>query len=132
TAPLRRLADRFTTEICLAHCAGAEVPQWVVDGLGPAAETLRRTDAVANKVDRACVDLTEATVLAPRVGAEFSALVLREANGSRPAEIFVADPPILGRCEGKPPEGEHVSVRLAVADVATRTIAFEYDGDAAH
>ncbi|MFD4428683.1 RNB domain-containing ribonuclease [Nocardia sp. NPDC058497] len=128
TAPLRRLADRFTTEICLAHCAGAEVPQWVVDGLGPAAETLRRTDAVANKVDRACVDLTEATVLAPRVGTEFSALVLREANGSRPAEIFVEDPPILGRCEGKPPEGKHVAVRLAVADVATRTIGFDYDG----
>ncbi|MGW6725916.1 RNB domain-containing ribonuclease [Nocardia sp. NPDC055029] len=132
TAPLRRLADRFTTEICLAHCAGTDVPQWVVDGLGPAAETLRRTDSVANKVDRACVDLTEATVLAPRIGAEFSALVLREANGSRPAEIFVADPPILGRCEGQPPEGEHVSVRLAAADVATRTIAFEYNGHAAH
>ncbi|MEV0062698.1 RNB domain-containing ribonuclease [Nocardia sp. NPDC050718] len=126
TAPLRRLADRFTTEICLAHCAGTEVPAWVVDGLGPAADTLRRTDSVASKVDRACVDLTEATVLAPRIGTEFSALVLREANGTRDAEIFVTEPPILGRCEGKPPEGKHVSVRLVTADVATRTIGFDY------
>lgn len=126
TAPLRRLADRFTTEVCLAHCAGTEVPAWVIDGLGPAAETLRRTDSVAAKVDRACVDLTEATVLAPRVGTEFPALVLREANGTRDAEIFVTEPPILGRCEGKPPEGKHVSVRLVTADVATRTIGFDY------
>lgn len=128
TAPLRRLADRFTTEICLAYSAGVEVPQWVVDGLKGAAETMRRTDGVANKVDRACVDLTEATVLAPRVGTEFSAVVLRDANGSRPAEIFVAEPPILARCEGRPPEGQTVAVRLAVADPGTRTIAFAYDG----
>ncbi|WP_410875342.1 RNB domain-containing ribonuclease [Nocardia sp. A7] len=128
TAPLRRLADRFTTEICLAHCAGVEVPQWVVDGVKAAAETMRRTDSLANKVDRACVDLTEATVLAPRVGTDFSAVVLRAANGSRPAEVFVSEPPILARCEGQPPEGETVAVRLAVADPATRTIGFDYDG----
>ncbi|MEV0077322.1 RNB domain-containing ribonuclease [Nocardia neocaledoniensis] len=126
TAPLRRLADRFTTEICLAYCAGTEVPGWVTDGLAAAADTLRRTDSVAGKVDRACVDLTEATVLTPRVGTEFNALVLREANGSREAEIFVVDPPILARCTGKPPEGEHVPVRLVTADSVTRTIEFAY------
>jgi VacB/RNase II family 3'-5' exoribonuclease len=128
TAPLRRLVDRFTTEICLAHCAGADVPHWVVEGLQTAAETMRRTDAVANKVDRACVDLTEATVLQHRVGTEFDAVVLREANGSRPAEIFVDAPPILARCAGQPPEGATVTVRLADADPGTRTIGFEYDG----
>ncbi|MFD3745937.1 RNB domain-containing ribonuclease [Nocardia sp. NPDC058633] len=127
TAPLRRLADRFTTEICLAYSAGVEVPRWAVDGLKGAAETMRRTDAVANKVDRACVDLTEATVLAPRVGSEFSAVVLRDANGSRPAEIFVSEPPVLARCAGEPPEGKTVTVRLAVADPDTRTIGFAYD-----
>ncbi|MFC9477240.1 RNB domain-containing ribonuclease [Nocardia sp. NPDC056952] len=128
TAPLRRLADRFTTEICLAYDAGVDVPQWVTDGVKAAAETMRRTDAVAGKVDRACVDLTEATVLQPRVGTEFAAVVLRDANGSRPAEIFVSEPPILARCAGQPPEGENVAVRLAVADPGTRTIGFEYDG----
>ncbi|MFC4127087.1 RNB domain-containing ribonuclease [Nocardia rhizosphaerae] len=128
TAPLRRLADRFATEVCLAHCAGTEVPDWAVDGIAAAAGTLRRTDAVASKVDRACIDLTEATVLAPRVGTEFAAMVLREANGSRDAEIFVADPPVLARCAGRPPEGAHVPVRLVTADSATRTIEFAYAG----
>ncbi|WP_043649559.1 RNB domain-containing ribonuclease [Nocardia thailandica] len=126
TAPLRRLADRYTTEICLAYCAGAEVPDWVRTGLAAAADTMRRTDAEANKVDRACIDLTEATVLAPRVGQGFDAIVLRDADGSRPAEIFVEDPPVMARCDGKPEEGKRIRARLTEADPAARTVRFAY------
>ncbi|MFQ6326169.1 RNB domain-containing ribonuclease [Nocardia sp. CWNU-33] len=126
TAPLRRLADRFATEICLALCAGTEVPQWVRDGLSPTAESMRRSDALANKVERACIDLTEATLLAERSGAEFDAVVIREANGSRPAEVFIADPPVAGPCVGSPPEGAAVRVRLVSADPATRKISFAF------
>ncbi|MEV6769774.1 RNB domain-containing ribonuclease [Nocardia sp. NPDC051030] len=126
TAPLRRLADRYATEICLAHCAGTPVPQWVRDGLTPVTDTMRRTDALANKLERACIDLTESTILAPRVGTDFDATVLREANGTRPAEIFVADPPVLAKCTGGPPEGKRVQVQLAEADPATRTVTFAY------
>ncbi|MEC3915909.1 RNB domain-containing ribonuclease [Nocardia sp. CDC160] len=131
TAPLRRLADRYATEICLAHCAKAPVPQWVRDGLTPVADTMRRTDALAGKVERACVDLTEATILSPRVGTDFDAVVLREATGSRPAEIFIADPPVLAKCTGAPPEGQHVQVRLETADPATRTVTFGYPAEPA-
>ena len=28
-APLRRLVDRYATEVCLAICAGEDVPEWV-------------------------------------------------------------------------------------------------------
>ncbi|MEV6073096.1 RNB domain-containing ribonuclease [Nocardia sp. NPDC052001] len=126
TAPLRRLSDRYSTEICLARCAGTEVPQWVRDGLGAAAESMRRGDAVAGKLERACIDLTESTLLAARTGTDFDAIVLREANGTRPAEIFVADPPVLAKCAGGPPEGKNVTVRLTVADPATRTVTFTY------
>ncbi|MEU0875543.1 RNB domain-containing ribonuclease [Nocardia brasiliensis] len=126
TAPLRRLVDRYATEICLARCAGTEVPQWVTDGLADTADTMRRSDAIANKVERACIDLTEATLLAERAGAEFDAVVVREANGNRAAEIFIADPPVLGPCTGEPPEGEQVRVRLTAADPTTRKIAFAY------
>lgn len=126
TAPLRRLADRFATEICLAHCAGTAVPQWVRDGLAGTADSMRRSDAVANKVEKACVDLTEATLLAERAGAEFAAVVVREANGSRPAEVFIADPPVLGPCVGTPPEGAAARVRLVSADPATRKISFAF------
>ncbi|WP_280394068.1 RNB domain-containing ribonuclease, partial [Nocardia brasiliensis] len=126
TAPLRRLVDRYATEICLARCAGTEVPQWVTGGLADTADTMRRSDAIANKVERACIDLTEATLLAERAGAEFDAVVVREANGNRAAEIFIADPPVLGPCTGEPPEGEQVRVRLTAADPTTRKIAFTY------
>ena len=34
TAPLRRLADRFATEICLALQAGTPVPEWVLERPG--------------------------------------------------------------------------------------------------
>lgn len=124
TAPLRRLADRFALEVCLARCAGTEVPQWVREGLSPTADTMKRTDGVAGKVDRACIDLTEATLLAARPGGVYDAIVIREANGNRPAEIFIADPPVLAPCEGSPPEGATIRARLTTADPVTRKVSF--------
>ncbi|WP_067572795.1 RNB domain-containing ribonuclease [Nocardia acidivorans] len=129
TAPLRRLSDRYSTEICLSRCAGSDIPRWVRDGLAAAAESMRRSDAVAGKLERACIDLTESTLLAPRAGTDFDAVVLREHNGTRPAEIFVADPPVLAKCTGEPPEGKQVRVRLTVADPSTRTVTFAYPSD---
>ncbi|MEU2104607.1 RNB domain-containing ribonuclease [Nocardia sp. NPDC019255] len=126
TAPLRRLSDRFATEICLARCAGAEVPRWVREGLASAAEAMRRSDSVAGKIERACIDLTESTLLAPRTGTVFDAVVVREANGNRPAVVFVAEPPVLGPCVGRPPEGETVRVRLLSADPKERKVSFTY------
>lgn len=126
TAPLRRLADRFATEICLAHCAGTPVPQWVRDGLEPTADTMKRTDGVSGKVDRACIDLTEASLLAQRPDAVFDAVVIREANGNRPAVVFIADPPVLGPCTGSPKEGASVRVRLVSADPVTRKVGFAF------
>ncbi|MEU8894431.1 RNB domain-containing ribonuclease [Nocardia sp. NPDC048505] len=129
TAPLRRLGDRFATEICLARCAGAEVPAWVRERMADVVTSLRRSDALAGKVERACIDLTEATLLSERVGSDFEAVVVREANGNRAAEIFVADPPVLGPCNGAPPEGGRVRVRLISADPTSRKIAFTYPAE---
>ncbi|WP_227983291.1 RNB domain-containing ribonuclease [Nocardia spumae] len=129
TAPLRRLADRYTTEICLARCAGTPVPGWVRDGLGPAAESMRRSDAVGGKLERACLDLAESTVLAPRLGAVFEAVVIREGNGNRAAEIFITDPPVIAKCAGSPPEGQRVRVRLDIADPDKRLVGFAFPAD---
>ena len=129
TAPLRRLADRYTTEICLARSAGKPVPQWVRAGLAAAAESMRRSDAVGGKLDRACLDLTESTVLAPRLGEIFEAVVIREGNGNRAAEIFISDPPVIAKCTGSPPEGQRVRVRLDIADPDRRVVGFGYPAD---
>ena len=37
TAPLRRLADRYATEVCLRSAEGREVPEWVRAALPEAA-----------------------------------------------------------------------------------------------
>lgn len=126
TAPLRRLSDRFATEICLAVSAGAEVPQWVRDALPSLPDVMRGSDQLAGKVDRACVDLVEVSVLTGREGQRFTGVVLRGANGRRDAEVFIDDPTVIARCEGNPPEGERVSVRLLEADPGTRTVRFGY------
>ncbi|GAA3870628.1 RNB domain-containing ribonuclease [Saccharothrix violaceirubra] len=124
TAPLRRLVDRFATEVCLAVTAGEEVPAWLRRALPLLPGLMGASDSVAAKVDRACVDQVEAWVLADRIGQEFDAVVLRaEKNG---ADVFVADPPVVGRCVGRDlPEGGRVRVRLTVADPVRRKIGFE-------
>ncbi|WP_054054978.1 RNB domain-containing ribonuclease [Alloactinosynnema sp. L-07] len=124
TAPLRRLVDRFGTEICLALCAGEEVPEWVRAALPLLPDLMEGSDSLASKVDRACLDQVEAWVLADRVGHEFDAVVLRAEGGS--AEIFIAEPPVLGRCAGEGlPEGETIRVRLTAADATERRVEFE-------
>lgn len=124
TAPLRRLVDRFATEICLALAAGEEVPEWVRAALPELPGLMAGSDALAGKVDKACLDQVEAWVLADRVGQEFDAIVLRADEAA--AEVFLTEPPVIAKCAGRRlPEGEKVRVRLTGADAATRKVSFE-------
>ncbi|MGC7376716.1 RNB domain-containing ribonuclease, partial [Mycobacteroides abscessus subsp. abscessus] len=91
TAPLRRLGDRFVTEICLALSAGTPVPQWAREGLAGIRSSLLRSNTLANKVEQACLDLAEAHILAPQQGQAFDSVVLRGAEKKRAAEVFVSD-----------------------------------------
>ncbi len=91
TAPLRRLVDRFGTEVCLAVSAGAEVPAWVREALPSLTGTMAASDSLAASVHRSCVDRTEATVLAPRVGERFQVVVLRAARIPGTAEPSITD-----------------------------------------
>ena len=124
TAPLRRLVDRFGTELCLAVTAGAEVPGWLRAALPTLPETMAASDAVANAVSRAGVDRTEAALLADRVGTHFDVVVLRASTDSAPGEVYLLDPPVLARCAGPLRLGETTRVRLVEADPATGRIAF--------
>ncbi|WP_219413399.1 RNB domain-containing ribonuclease [Pseudonocardia nigra] len=125
TAPLRRLADRFCTELCLAVTAGEEPPSWLREALPTLPDLMAASDALAGKVDRACVDRTEAAVLAGRVGQEFAAVVLRPGGPEgEPGEIYVPDPPVLARCSGPLRAGAVVRVRLAEVDPETGRIEF--------
>jgi exoribonuclease R len=130
TAPLRRLVDRFGTEVCLAVTAGAELPGWLRTALPSLPEVMAASDAIANKVDRACVDAAEVAVLAGRVGERFDALVLRAPEGDdekEAGEVYVLDPPVLARCTGKLTAGARAGVRLTEADPVARRVSFHAD-----
>lgn len=129
TAPLRRLIDRFATEVCLALCQGKEVPQWVSERATEVIDTMNRTSTLANNVDRAALDLTEATVLSPWVGHNFDALVLTSDPEREQARIFVTDPPVLADCLGAPPQSTTATVSLIRADVIKRDVAFAWPAD---
>jgi exoribonuclease R len=133
TAPLRRLADRYATEACLALYDGRPVPGWARDALSKLPKVMADTDRVASAADRGAVELTEAVLLAGRVGEEFEAGVLdvdepprTPQSAARPAggTVAIDDPPVRARCSGELPLGQRVRVRLAVADPVKRAVLF--------
>ncbi|MGH3877729.1 MAG: RNB domain-containing ribonuclease [Actinophytocola sp.] len=124
TAPLRRLVDRFATEICLAVSAGEPVADWVRAALPELPGLMEGSDTLAGRVDKACLDQVEAWVLGDRIGHEFDAIVLRADGGA--ADVFLTTPPVIAKCAGDDlPEGDTVRVRLVHADAEARKVAFE-------
>ncbi len=128
TAPLRRLGDRFAGEVCVALCAGTEVPDWVKVALPTLPELLRESGRRAVAHERAVLALVEAGVLHERVGEELSGVVVEvdERDPTR-GEISISVPAVEARVTGtRPlPLGEQVRVRLTMADVDQRKVAFE-------
>jgi len=110
TAPLRRLVDRYGTEVCLAHCAGRQVPEWVHATLPKLGETMTAGVRTASAVDRECVDVVEAAVLAPHVGETFTAVGLDERS------IQLEEPAVVATCDGPVKLGARQQVRLVRAD----------------
>jgi exoribonuclease R len=145
TAPLRRLADRYATEVCLSLHGGHEVPDWVREALPRLPEVMTTTDRRASAAERGALDLAEAVILAGRVGEEFDAVVIdvnvprqrrapqdAEADGERQrapgGTVAIDSPPVRARCDGALPLGERVRVRLVKADPSRRSVAFELVG----
>lgn len=125
TAPLRRLADRYATEVCLCLHEGREVPGFVRDALPRLPEVMAVTDRLAGAAERGAVDQVEAMVLAGRVGMVFSAVVLDTDAKRQVATIALDDPVVRARCDGGLRAGTRIQVRLTVADVSKRQVRFE-------
>ena len=124
TAPIRRLCDRFASEVCVAVTSGREVPAWARDALPTLPELMAASGQRAARLERAVVDLTEAWLLAPRVGERFPAAVVE--TDDRGATVVLDDPAVRARCTGRSFQpGARVTVRLAEADPATRVVRFE-------
>jgi exoribonuclease R len=123
TAPLRRLADRFATEVCVALVAGTKPPEWAVRALPSLPQVMAEADRHANELERACVDLTEAWLLSGKEGSEYDAVVV-ESHQDR-ATVHLAEPAVRATCEGGPLTlGAHARVRLREADTDKRRVRF--------
>jgi exoribonuclease R len=128
TAPLRRLGDRYAGEVCVALCAGTDVPGWVLDKLTGLPDTLRASGQRARRYERAVLDLVEAGALADRVGDTFAAVVVDvDEDDERRGVVTLSEEGIEApvRSEGRLPLGTDVTVRLVTADVSARKVAFE-------
>jgi exoribonuclease R len=127
TAPLRRLVDRYTGELCVALCAGNPVPDWVLQALPGLPATMAASDRRASQYERAVIDLAESLVLARQVGERFRASIVEvDHRDPRKGVVMLRDLAIEAGVEGTAPLplGARVEVELVEADPARRRIAF--------
>lgn len=124
TAPLRRLVDRYATEICLALAASKPVPAWVEQAIDEIPDAMAEGDRRSRSLDRAVVDATEAFVLHPHLGDVFPAAVME--TGDKYGTVVIEAPAVQARCDTPHlPLGEEIHVRCTEADVDERTVRFE-------
>ena len=125
TAPLRRLVDRYVSEVCLAVHAGRDVPAWAREALPALPETMAQSNRRAAQYEGGVVSAVEAAVLERRVGESFDAVVVEVDRDGDGAVVQLTDPAVTARTTGERlPLGERIRVRLEVADVAKRLVRF--------
>ncbi len=123
TAPIRRLVDRFGSEVCLALAGGTPVPDWARAALPELPALMAGGGRLAGSLERAVVDATEAWLLAGQEGREFPAVVLDA--GKDKGTIVLAEPAVRATCAGADlPVGETITARLEVADQDKRLVRF--------
>ncbi|MEU2020790.1 RNB domain-containing ribonuclease [Streptomyces sp. NPDC016469] len=127
TAPLRRLVDRYASELCVAACEDRDPPEWVLAALPALPKEMAEGTRRANTVERESVDLVEAALLRDRVGAVFDGYVV-DVKENEPATgtVHIDAPAIVARVEGTAPLplGERLRVRLAQAAPGTAKALF--------
>jgi exoribonuclease R len=130
TAPLRRLVDRYTGEVCVAICAEADVPDWVASALAELPGTMDDADRRAKKYERGVVDLVEAMVLAPHLGQTFAGTVLEVDPDDDLGVLQIPDPAVEAKIKGTELVlGEQVSATLVSADLLAGKVEFRILAD---
>ena len=123
TAPLRRLVDRYGEEVCIAACAQAPVPEWVLQALPDLPDVMEQTGKRARAIGRGALTALEALVLRGHEGEVFDGVITSEREGR--GELVLTEPAVVtevrrgsGQSGDRLPIGERVRVRLLSADPA--------------
>jgi exoribonuclease R len=131
TAPLRRLVDRWTGEICVALCADAPVPDWVRESMDEIPKLMEECARKAHAYERAIVSMVEAGLVHDQIGTTFDAVVV-DTDDRDPTRgvVTLSTLAIEGKVTSSSalPLGQPVRVKLVEADIAKRTVAFELAG----
>ena len=124
TAPLRRLVDRYGEEVCIAACAQAPVPEWVLQALPDLPGVMEQTGRRARAIGRGALTALEALVLRGHEGEVFDGVITSERDGR--GELVLAEPAVVTEIragkralDGGLPVGERVRVRLLSAAPAS-------------
>ena len=111
----------------LAIANGRAVPDDVEAAFGELPGAMQRGSSIANRVDRAAIDLAEAILLQRRVGEVFDAVVTDEDD--RGARLQITDPAVVSRVVARRVDpGDDLKVKLTAVDVDERRIDFERVG----
>jgi exoribonuclease R len=126
TAPLRRLVDRYTGEICVALCAGQPVPDWVLAALPGLPATMQTSGHRANQYEKAVLDLAESAALASSVGKQFDGAIVEVAADANRGTVMLREPAVEARVTSTStlPLGADVRVTLMEADPVKRVTLF--------
>ena len=123
TAPLRRLVDRYGEEVCIAACAQAPVPEWVLQALPDLPGIMEQTGKRARAIGRGALTALEALVLRGHEDEVFDGVITSEREGR--GELVLTEPAVVtevrrgsGQSGDRLPVGERVRVRLLSADPA--------------
>ena len=123
TAPLRRLVDRYGEEVCIAACAQAPVPEWVLQALPDLPGIMEQTGKRARAIGRGALTVLEALVLRGHEDEVFDGVITSEREGR--GELVLTEPAVVtevrrgsGQSGDRLPIGERVRVRLLSADPA--------------
>jgi exoribonuclease R len=122
TAPLRRLCDRATNEVVLAHIDGRAVPDWALAAIDALPATMADARRREGAYSRAALDLVEALVLKPYIGRRFDGVVVD--TGDRRALVQLREPAVIAwaSAESQCEPGDEVVIELQAADPAERCL----------
>lgn len=121
TAPLRRLADRYVVDAAVAVAAGRPVDEHVEAAFGELPKVMAHAESVANRADRAVIELAEAVIMAGREHEVFDAVVVDEDRHGTLVQLI--DPAVLAHVHAHHVDpGDRIRVRLHAVDVTARTI----------
>lgn len=126
TAPLRRLVDRFATEICLSLQAGAAPPQWALAALTELPGEMEAANRRSKELDRASTQVVSEFLLAERVGDVLTGVAVQVDEVRGRATILLDEPPVRVHAPADGlVEGSRAAVRLTAVDRAAHRVDVE-------